>query len=205
MLVVGLTGGIASGKSTVSNYLRQLGAVIIDADQLARKVVEPGKNAWLRIKEHFGLEVINEDGSLDRKKIGEIVFANPLEREILNKIIHPEVIKETKRLIDHYKEQADIKLIVVDAPLLLETGMDKLVDEVWVINIEPELQIRRVIKRDNLTREGAINRLKSQMPTQEKLKFAHRVIDNNNSLAQTFDQLEKAFNEVTNGKNFTSD
>ncbi|MFZ7102699.1 MAG: dephospho-CoA kinase [Peptococcaceae bacterium] len=203
MIIVGLTGGIASGKSTVSNYLRQLGAVIIDADQLARKVVEPGERAWQKIQDHFGGQALNEDQTLNRKKIGEIVFADTTQLEILNKIIHPEVIREAKKMIAKYQKQGNIKLIVIDAPLLIEAGMEKLVDEVWVINVEPEVQIKRTMERDKLSRDAALNRLKSQLPTSEKLKYADRIIDNNKNVEDTLAQVKKVWLEMINKQNYT--
>ncbi|MDK2824281.1 MAG: dephospho-CoA kinase [Clostridia bacterium] len=200
MLVVGLTGGIASGKSTISNYLKSLGAVVIDADLLARQAVEPGEKAWQKIRDYFGVQALNEDRTLNRKKIAEIIFANPREREVLNKIIHPEVIKKTKELIDKYKLDEQIPLIVIDAPLLIEAGMQELVDEVWVINVEPELQIKRVMARDKISEEAAIKRLSSQMPTLEKLKYANRVINNNQNIEETLHQVKKIWQEVVEKK-----
>ncbi|MFZ5945412.1 MAG: dephospho-CoA kinase [Bacillota bacterium] len=197
MIVVGLTGGIASGKSTVSNYLKKLGAVVIDADDLSRQAVMPGEKAWRGIKEYFGGQVLNSDGTLNRKRLAEIVFNNPQAREALNEIVHPEVINMTKESIARYKKEGKVPLVVVDAPLLIEAGMEKLADEVWVVDVQEELQIKRVMERDGLSREGILGRLKSQMPTKEKLKYAHRIIDNNNDLATTFSQVEKIWKEVT--------
>jgi len=196
MLVAGLTGGIASGKSTVSNYLKSKGAVIIDADVLARQVVEPGEKAWHKIKEYFGVQAINSDGTLNRKKLAEIVFAEPQKRKVLNAIIHPEVVEKTKEMINFYRNEGQAPLIVVDAPLLIEAGMHTLVDEVWVMAIDKELQVKRVMERDKLSREAALQRLASQIPTKEKLKFAHRVIDNNLDLERTISQVEEIWREV---------
>ena len=196
MLVIGLTGGIASGKSTVSKHLKSLGAVIIDADLLAREVVEPAQKGWQRIREYFGEEVFDTQGNLNRKKMAEIVFNDAGKRKALNDIIHPEVIQKTKELIEKYKKEGQAPLIVVDAPLLIEAGMHNLVDEVWVLNVKPEVQIQRVMERDNISRDSAIKRLKTQMPTEEKLKFAHRIIDNNLTLDQTIKQVEKFWHET---------
>jgi len=196
MLVIGLTGGIASGKSTISSFLQELGAVIIDADALARQVVKPGKKAWLQIRKHFGSQIIKEDQTIDRKKLAEIVFNNPGERKVLNAIIHPEVIKMTRDLIKKYKQNTTIPLIVVDAPLLIEAGMTTVVDEVWVINVDEEKQIERIMKRDKISRQKALSRISSQMPTREKLKYADRIINTNVSLEETFKQLKQIWDDI---------
>ncbi|KJS82616.1 MAG: dephospho-CoA kinase [Peptococcaceae bacterium BICA1-8] len=196
MLVIGLTGGIASGKSTISDYLRKMGAVIIDADILSRQVVEPGEEAWRKIWRYFGSQAFNDDKTINRKKLAEIVFSDPEKRQILNEIVHPEVIKKTKLLIAQYKEEGLAPLIVVDAPLLIEAGIDKMVDEVWVISVEEELQIKRLIARDNIPKGAALKRLESQMPMEEKLKYASRVIDNNQDLTHTIHQIKEIWRQV---------
>ena len=200
MLVVGLTGGIASGKSTISKYLASHGAKIIDADKIARDIVEPGKEAWKKIKSSFGSAVFNEDQTLNRAKLGKIIFEYPEQRQVLNAIIHPEVIAETQRLIDTYKRDKTIPLIVVDAPLLIEAKMTPLVDEVWVINISKEKQIERVMERDNITKEEAEQRIASQMPTEEKIKYAHRLIDTNINKEETFKEVSKLWEEIVEKK-----
>lgn len=189
VLVIGLTGGIASGKSTISNYLRELGAVVIDADQLAREVVKPHSPAWQEIKGYFGDEVIDEQGNIDRRSLGRIIFHSPRDREKLNSIIHPKVIEATKVLIDLYNKRNEASLVVVDAPLLLEAGMTDLVDEVWVAAVPEEVQIERLMKRDKVSREEALARLKTQMPLEEKLGRADRVIDNSGDPEKTREQV----------------
>jgi len=196
MFVIGLTGGIASGKSTISNYLRKMGAVIIDADILARQAVEPGEGAWQKIWRYFGSQAFNEDRTINRKKLADIVFSDPEKRQILNEIVHPEVLNKSKILIAQYQEEGLAPLIILDAPLLIEAGMDKMVDEVWVIAVDQELQVKRVMERDNISREAALKRLESQMPMVEKLRYAHRVIDNNQDLAHTINQLEEIWRKV---------
>jgi len=196
MLVIGLTGGIASGKSTISDNLRKMGAVIIDADILSRQVVEPGEEAWRKIWRYFGSQAFNEDRTINRKKLAAIVFSDPEKREILNEIVHPEVLDKTKLLIAQYKEEGLAPMIVVDAPLLIEAGMDKMVDEIWVVAVDEEQQVKRVMARDNISREAALKRLNSQMPMAEKLKYAHRVLDNNQDLAHTINQLQEILRKV---------
>ena len=196
MLVVGLTGGIASGKSTVSNFLKNLGATIIDADIIAREIVEPGEKAWEEIRAFFPDTVINKDLTLNRKELGRIVFNDPEKRKLLNKITHPQIINKTKELIAKYKTDPNIPLIVVDAPLLIETGMEKMVDEVWVIDVKPEVQLRRLIDRDGISQEEAEKRINSQMSTQEKLKYADRVINGNLPLEEMLMEVGKIWDIV---------
>lgn len=198
MLVVGLTGGIASGKSTISAILRELGAVIIDADMLAREAVMPQSPAWQEIVRHFGPEVLDPDGQLDRKKVAAIIFNSPRERAVLNGIIHPRVIKAAGELIEKYKRENQAPLIVVDAPLLIESGMTGMVDEVWVVAVPEEIQVRRLIAREKITAEQALERLNSQIPLTEKLRFAHRIIDNSGDREQTQQHVYALWKEMVN-------
>ena len=182
MLVVGLTGGIASGKSTVSQYLRELGAKIIDADVIARELVYPQSSAWQEIVNHFGREIIDESGFIKRKELGQIIFQSPAEREVLNEILHPKIKQRIAEQIQVCRQKKDLPLIVVDAPLLIETGISGMVDEVWVVAIPLELQLQRLRERDNLSVIDAQKRLASQMPLQEKTMYAKRVIDNSGTI-----------------------
>jgi len=182
VLVVGLTGGIASGKSTVSQYLRELGAKIIDADVIARELVYPQSSAWQEIVNHFGREIIDESGFIKRKELGQIIFQSPAEREVLNEILHPKIKQRIAEQIQVCRQKKDLPLIVVDAPLLIETGISGMVDEVWVVAIPLELQLQRLRERDNLSVIDAQKRLASQMPLQEKTMYAKRVIDNSGTI-----------------------
>lgn len=196
MLVVGLTGGIASGKSTVSRFLQELGAEIIDADVIARELVLRQSPAWQEIVKHFGQKVIDEQGFLLRKKLGEIIFHSPAERRILNGILHPRIKQRITDLLMSLRQKKDLPLIVVDAPLLIEAGMVEMVDEVWVVAIPLELQIKRLKERDSLSTVQAEKRLASQMPLQEKIKYADRVIDNSGNIMETQKKIECLWKEV---------
>lgn len=196
MLIIGLTGGISSGKSFISEYLQELGAIVIDADKLAREAVEPGGPALQEIRSHFGDEVFESNGKLNRKKLGEIIFNSVREKEKLNSIIHPKVIEETKRLIEKYKAEQAGPAIIIDAPLLIEAGMYNLADKIWVVAVDEEIQIERLRKRDKLTRQEALSRLKMQMPLQEKLKFADHIIDNNGSKEDTLRYVQALWKEM---------
>ncbi len=196
MRVIGLTGGIASGKSTVSKYLRELGAAIIDADLIAKETVEGNTPALQEIAACFGEGVLTSEGQLDRKKLAELIFDSPDERQKLNRIIHPRVISRVKELIALYKKQGNVPLIVVDAPLLLECGMQDMVDEVWLVAVPEDVQVERLTKRENLSAEAAQKRIDSQMKLEDKIKQAHRIIDNSQELAGTLAQVDEYWAEV---------
>lgn len=195
MYIIGLTGGIASGKSTVSSMLAGLGAYIIDADKIARDVVMPGKPALLSIIDHFGKRVMLPDGNLDRKSLGTIIFENPGERSSLEHIIHPYIEKQ----VDNSVEQAGqlgYKAVIIDVPLLFEAGWECKVDEIWVVYAEPEVQFARLISRNQLSNEEAVNRINSQMDLGEKAKQAHVVINNTFDLETTKRQVVKEWRNI---------
>jgi dephospho-CoA kinase len=194
--VVGLTGGIASGKSTVSHIFRSLGAQVIDADILAREVVEPGKPAWQDIVNAFGRDILLPDGSIDRKKLGAIVFQNPTKREVLNQIVHPRVFEEEKRLYQELRRQYPEALIIVDAALLIESGSYQRFHKLIVVYVDEQTQLRRLMLRDGISAEEAWARIRSQMPLSEKVKYADYIIDNRGSLEETRRQVEEVYKKL---------
>ncbi len=196
MKVIGLTGGIASGKTTVASILKEFGAEIIDADKVAREVVEPGKQAWIEIKSAFGDNAILPDGNINRKYLADLIFNNPQMRKVLNSIVHPKVINEINNKIDYYKQKGDTKVVVLDVPLLLETGMESMVDEVWVVAVDEETQINRMLKRDKISVEEAKNRIKSQMPLKEKLKRGDKIIEGDLTLPSLKNKLQHMWNNM---------
>ncbi|MEL7563841.1 MAG: dephospho-CoA kinase [Dehalobacterium sp.] len=196
MKVIGLTGGIASGKSTVASLLRELGAYIIDADRIAREVVLPGRSAYLDIVKEFGEEIFGLDGEINRPKLGEIIFRNPQARERLNEITHPRIYSEIKRQIEERSKENPRGIIVVDIPLLIETGMTEIADEVWLAALPEKQQITRLMERNGYTEEEAKERIKSQMPLDEKRKFAHRIIDTSGLLKDTRSQVNFFWNQI---------
>jgi dephospho-CoA kinase len=188
-LLVGLTGGIASGKSTVSRQLGELGSPVIDADLLAREVVRPGEPALRAIVEAFGAEVLRSDGTLDRTRLGALVFADPARRRALEAITHPLIQARRQAELDALAARGHTGLVIQDAALLIEVGGAAHVDRLVVVDATPEVQLERLIGRDRLDRAEAERRIRSQMPLAEKVRLAHYVIDNSGSLDETRAQV----------------
>lgn len=196
MKVIGLTGGIACGKSTVSAMLEKLGAAIVDADRIAREVTKKGTPVWQRIRETFGDQYLLPDGKIDRKKLGELVFADAEALKKLNAITHPAIQRQVLLEIDRLKSAGGLKAIVVDAALLIEAGWCHMVDEIWLVVADRETQIERLMKRNGLTRQQALNRIDSQMDQNTKRRYADRIIDNSGSLEHTRKQVERLWAEL---------
>ncbi|HHV71759.1 MAG TPA: dephospho-CoA kinase [Clostridia bacterium] len=198
MLVAGITGGIASGKSTVTNIFRELGATIIDADLIAREVVEPGQPAWKKIVEHFGQDILLPDQTINRKKLGELVFNNPEQLALINKLTHPVIINTIKSRIAELKDPNAKGLLLVDVPLLIELNMMEMVDEVWLVYVDRETQLQRLQMRDGLSPEQAEARINAQMSLKDKCAFADRIIDNSKGIEHTRKQVLKIWEEIMN-------
>lgn len=196
MLTVGLTGGIAVGKSTVMRTLAELGAVCFDADAIARSVVEPGRPALAAVVRAFGPSVLADDGTLDRAALGEIVFANPERRRELEAILHPPIIAEQDRLIDEVRATSPGAIVIVDAALMIESGGYRRFDELVVVHCAPEIQRERLMARSGLTAEEADRRISAQMPQHEKLKYATIAIDTGGTLDDTRQRTEAAWREL---------
>ena len=177
MILVGLTGGVATGKSTVAKMFKRCGAVVIDADQLARDVVKPGKPAWRAIVTLFGRTVLNPDRSLDRQALGSIVFRNRTKRRQLERIIHPRVAREQQRLVRRVAKRKPHAVVIYEVPLLFEAGVDKRVDTIIVVTADRETQIARLKKRNGLSRTEALRRISSQMPLAKKIQQADHVLN----------------------------
>ncbi|PHF04655.1 dephospho-CoA kinase [Bacillus pseudomycoides] len=193
-IVIGLTGGIASGKSTVSQMFRELQIPVIDADIIAREVVEQGKEAYKEIVDVFGEEILQADGELDRPKLGSIVFHNEEKRLCLNKIVHPAVRKEMNVQKDMYIKEG-VQAVVLDIPLLFESKLTALVDRIVVVAVSPSMQLERLMKRNGFTEEDAKARIDSQMPLAEKATLANKVIYNDGTIAETKAQLQLILKE----------
>jgi dephospho-CoA kinase len=196
MLNVGLTGGIATGKSTVVRMLVKRGARVIDHDGLVHTLQEPGQPVWKRIVKTFGRDILDADERIDRKKLGSLVFDNEQRRKVLEGIVHPAVLEEARRQRDQIGKEDEQAIVLSDIPLLLEVGMQECFDLILLVYAPPEVQIRRVMKRNNLSREEALSRLKSQMPIDEKPKFADLVIRNDGTMRELEKRAEEVWQEL---------
>ncbi len=192
--VAGLTGGIATGKTTVDRMFEEMGIHIIDADKIARDVVKKGMPAWKSIKEEFGDEFLRKDGEIDREKLGKLVFSSKEKRERLNQLVHP-FVKE--RILNELEEALSSgKDVILDVPLLFETGLHNWLRPVILVYAPEEVQVERLIKRERITKEEAMERIKAQMPIEEKKALADFIIDNSGDLAHTKKQVLKVYKEV---------
>ena len=196
MLIVGLTGGIASGKSLVTRVLRDLGAYIIDADKIVHDLLAPGEDACNEVIGHFGKSIQLPDGSIDRRKLGDIIFNHPDERAWLNRCIHPRVFEAYNHQVRHLSERQPDAIVVMDAALLIETGYHKHMDKLIVVYAGQEDQVKRLMERDRFTLEQALARISSQMPLDEKRKYADYVIDNTGSREASERQTREVFEKL---------
>jgi dephospho-CoA kinase len=195
-MIVGLTGSIATGKSTVSKMLAQLGALIIDADQIVRQVQQPGEPAWREIVECFGEGILLPTQELDRAKLGQLVFGNEENRKKLNAIVHPRVQERRDVLTAKALQEDPHRVIVWDIPLLIETGMYKEVDKTVVVYVDADTQLARLLERDKLSLEQARQRIAAQMPIEEKKAYADYLIDNRGTLEETKRQVEQVYAQL---------
>ncbi len=197
-LIIGLTGGIVGGKSTAASMFKDLGAKIVDVDKIGHSVILPHRPAWKKIIRLFGKDFLRNDLTIDRGKLGKIVFTNQTLLKKLNEITHPEIIKVIKKEINLAKNKTynQEKILIIDAALIYEAKMDRLMDKIIVVYINEDEQAKRLIKRNDLSKEEALQRIKSQMPIKEKVKMADYVIDNSNSMDETKKQVEKIWKKL---------
>lgn len=188
--VIGLTGGMGSGKSTVSHLLSELGAVVIDADKVGHEAYQKGTKTWHDLANAFGRQIVATDGSIDRKKLGAIVFGSPEQLERLNRIVHPRMFEMMKERIDQLRKQG-ASVVVLDAAILFEANWTPLVDEVWVVVASEEAVVARAIARTGLPEEQIRSRLRSQMPVEEKVKRAKVVIHNDGAVEDLRRKVEE--------------
>jgi dephospho-CoA kinase len=196
VLVVGLTGGIASGKSTVCAMLERAGAIIIDADAIARRIVWPGQAAWKEIRGVFGDGILFPTGSIDRKKLGDLVFQDVVLRKRLEQIMHPRVRMVIAQRVRDIRRSRSDAVVVQDVPLLYETGMHSGLAEVIVVYVPEHIQLQRLMRRDGIGQRQALNRINAQLPMEEKRRRSGLVIDNSGSLLATEYQVEKIYREL---------
>lgn len=195
MKVIGLTGGTGSGKGVVSQCLNEAGAAVIDADLVAHEIIKKGKPAYNELVEYFGTNILQEDGEIFRRKLGEIVFREKGKLEFLNRCTHKYIAQEIARRIQEAKELGEAKCIIIDAPLLIEAGLEKICDAIWVVYAHEEVRARRVMQRDGITYETAKARIGNQKSWAEYESYAQEVIDNSTTIddvqAQVTSLLEK--------------
>ena len=196
LLLLGVTGGIASGKTTVANMLEALGAPIIDFDLLAREVVQPGKPAWKEIVDYFGRQVLLEDGGLDRACLSRVVFRDMEKRRKLEGFTHPRILKEFTSMVDKITGQRPDSIIQAVIPLLFEVNLQGLVHEVLVVYVPRAKQVERLCARDGIDGNEACDRLSAQLPIEEKVKYADFVIHNQASLEATAKQVELLWEDL---------
>lgn len=192
-LLVGLTGGMGSGKTLAASFFKELGAHIIDADVVCRELVRPGQPAWLEIKEDFGEEILSADQTIDRAKLAEIVFNDKSNKEALEKILHPRVFDEEQRVYQEIRNNEPDAVVVIDAALLIESGNFERMDRVIVVRCDEETQIRRVMDRSSLSREDVQKRIRGQMSLEEKVRKADYVLENNFSIEDFRSESRKLF------------
>jgi dephospho-CoA kinase len=198
--IIGLTGGIATGKSSVAHFFAERGIPVVDADQLARDAVLPGSDALARIVGLFGTEVLTDEGALDRKRLGTLIFADGAKRRLLEDILHPEIRKLADERIAMEAQSGQQRLIYM-APLLIEAGVTDRVDTIWVVTVRPEVQLERLMRRDGISLEQAQSIIGSQMPLAEKERHGNVVIDNSGTPEQTRLNLEIVWANETGRSN----
>jgi dephospho-CoA kinase len=193
MLIVALTGGIATGKSVVSTILSQKGCYVQNADQVAHQLLEPGSEIFEELVNHFGPVILNETGKVNRRNLAEIIFKNPEERAYLNRLTHPLVLEKIKRTIKELEKEGNYEIYITEAALVIEAGYYQFYDRIILTYCSTEIQIQRLAFRDNLSREQALERILAQLPDSEKIPYAHYLIDTSGSLSETVEQTEKVF------------
>jgi len=197
MKIIGLTGGIGSGKSTVAKIFSKLGADVIDADEIAREIVEPGKITWRKLVSEFGKEMLNDDETLNRSLLAKVVFEDKTKRARINSIMHPRIQEEIISRIDKYRSDNEAKVVIIEAALLVERkGLLKLLDKLIVVSVDEKSRISRIKKRDNLSSEEILSRVRSQISDDQKAKLADFVVDNTGSIERTELQVKKIWKTI---------
>ena len=199
MLVIGLTGGIGTGKSEVSHILQELGAVVIDADRVGHEAYKPHSEIWRAVVHSFGEEILRPSGEIDRKRLGDIIFSDLSARERLNSIMHPRMAGIIGEQIDQYRQKGS-EVVVVEAALLMEAGWSSLVDEIWVTSSPEEEVVERLRDRDDLSEEQIRDRITSQLPFEERASQAHVVVENSGSKGELREEVESLWSSRVKGK-----
>jgi len=196
MLIVALTGGIASGKSVVAEVLEELGCYIHHADKIAHDLMEPEKPAWKKIVAHFGKKILNEDKTINRSRLGKIIFSDEKERCFLNELIHPLVLEKKKEVISRLEKEGHYNIFISEAALTIEAGFAGFFDKIVMTYCKREVQKKRLMERDGITQKQTMNIIKSQMQPQEKLKYADYIVDTSSSFQSTVEQSERVYRNL---------
>ena len=196
MLIVALTGGIATGKSVVSMTLKELGCYVHHADQVAHRLMQPEKKVWKKIVTHFGLNILNPDKTINRSKLSHIIFNKEKERIFINKLIHPLVFKEKKKIIQCLEKEDRFKIFISEAALTIESGFTDLFDKIVVVYCDQRTQIKRLKERDKISQKEAAKKIKAQMPSKEKMKHADYIINSSGSLGSTIEKTAQLFRNL---------
>ena len=189
MRIIGITGGIGSGKTTASEYLKSRGFHVIDADRIGHEIMQPGMPILIELAMVFGGDILDDNGVLNRKKLAEAAFDDPQNKKMLDSITHKEIFEEIRRRMDILSDQG-VKIVFLDAALLFETGLENTCEQTWLIDAEDKIRIKRAMDRDGSTRDQVLARLKNQMSSEEKRKRASHIIDNSGDLEQLYKQLD---------------
>lgn len=189
MKVIGLTGGIGSGKSTVSAYLKEHGYLILDADQIAHDITKKGSPVLQQIADAFGADMLDEDGNLQRKKLAAVAFSTPENKAVLESLTTDEVVRLISEQVEELRNGKQYDIIFVDAPLLFEAGVDRLTDLVWMVSAEEEIRISRVMNRDQISRADVLQRIANQMDNDEKIRRSQEIIDNSRGKEELYQQV----------------
>ncbi|MFC2163474.1 dephospho-CoA kinase [Acidobacteriota bacterium] len=196
MLIVALTGGIASGKSIIADVLKELGCYIHYADLVAHRFMEPDKPAWRAIVDHFGQGILNPDQTINRQKLGAIVFPNERERDYLNNLLHPLVIQEKKEVIASLRQEKTHKIFISEAALTIEAGYASFFDKIIVAYCPKDIQIARLMARDKINKENALKKIQSQLSPEEKREYADYIVDTSGNIMETIEQSEIVFRNL---------
>ena len=196
MLEVALTGGIATGKSVVAEVFRNLGCYVQHADKIAHKLMEPGRPAWEKIVSHFGKNILNKDQTINRSSLGALVFADEKKRNFLNSLLHPLVMEKRKEVVRRIRREGRYRIFISEAALTLEAGFSSFYDKIVVVYCPQEIQIKRLMERDNISCQEAQKKIRVQMAPEEKAKQADYLIDSSGSLAHTVEQTERVFRNL---------
>ena len=195
MKTIGITGGIGSGKSTVTEFLRRKGYWVVDADVIAREIVEPGHPVLQKLVQQFGNTILNPDGTLNRKNLANLAFSGEDEKNALDRITHDAILSAIQEELHQIRINQHPNLVFVDAALMIETGLYKAMDEIWLIVADEKVRVERVLARDNIGVEQVTQRMKLQLSDQEKSKYARRMIDNSTTLNELYRVIERTLKE----------